>query len=412
MSIRLGGELEFKDVEIKASSLEARLSFLELLWQMKPKLVADLLRLFTFESLPLEIRGFEESDKSVKKEFLFYLKNNSFHSSEFARCDFRINTQQTPVLAFFEYFSQNQSEFEKLVEDDKKNSSKGLMHSNQESEEYPLINFTPNATDFIPNWKTLRSKPNSEKLCSSLTVWADKWNLNSEWCLDFALIVLKNFKIDLDDLSLTEEFFETDSALDFDSYEEFIKDGSAWRQALLDLRVENATTKYTTPIKLPKYPEFKFVFQQKIDGKQKKIFELKEIWKPMILNKEEFKEKVEIQLWQNFMRYFSSKSFLLAGQVSEVSKKLSEFSKALNNYISLVKSKFSDIASETIEKKRGENHLRWLINYQIPEVKNYTDLAKKEKLDRKSIKGGIKSVADLIGLNLRKSQYNGRRKIL
>ncbi len=40
---KFGGEYELKDVEIKTSTIEARKLFLELIWEIKPDVVIDLI---------------------------------------------------------------------------------------------------------------------------------------------------------------------------------------------------------------------------------------------------------------------------------------------------------------------------------------------------------------------------------
>ncbi len=54
MNLKLGGKLELKDLEVPTSTLEARKLFLELIWEMKPEVVLDLLRLFNLNSVPAE----------------------------------------------------------------------------------------------------------------------------------------------------------------------------------------------------------------------------------------------------------------------------------------------------------------------------------------------------------------------
>jgi len=110
------------------------------------------------------------------------------------------------------------------------------------------------------------------------------------------------------------------------------------------------------------------------------------------------------------LAYYTKRPALLVGQFSDASKNFIEFNKSLNKYISEVNSEHKSMYVQTVVKKSGGEHFYWLIDYQIPPVQNYSELSQKKGLDRKTIKGGIKDVAGLIGIKLRKSQYTGRKK--
>lgn len=66
MTLRLGGEFELKDVDIKTSTIEARKLFLELIWEMTPETVVDLVRLFNIESIPTDWQTVPDIDATKR----------------------------------------------------------------------------------------------------------------------------------------------------------------------------------------------------------------------------------------------------------------------------------------------------------------------------------------------------------
>ena len=404
MGIRLGGELELKDVDVKSSTLNARQLFLELIWEMKPEAVLDLLRLFNYESLPLRLQESQQPVNFATRLFLLHLKYYQFYSTDIFKYDFKADVRQTPLLAYFEYLFINQTKFETLLKDSKK------YWSDRASNPQPSLIIDKALVDLIPDWRALQSNPDANSLCSLLIQWAEKWNLNEEWCLDFALEVLKRFKIDLiDKLSLKVELLE-DFSITLDDYEQFQNEGIAWQQALLNLRFGNARTKYIHPIQIPKSPEFKFIWTQQTNRQRVSIFEVKDNWSPTIFTKETFKKRLEKQFWSEFLNYFAKKPDSLVGQISEVSRKLNEFQKRLDKYISKVEPLYKNVTIPTIVKKGGDKHFRWLISYQIPPVKGYEELSKENSVTRKAISDAIKDASKIINLALRQAKKSGRPK--
>jgi hypothetical protein len=405
MGIRLGGELELKDIDDKASTLNARQIFLDLVWEMKPEAILDLLRLFNYESLSLRLQKSQQLVNFAARLFLLHLKHYKLYSVDLSKYDFKADVRQTPLLAYFEYLFINQTKFEKLLKNSKK------FWSDRTNNPQPSLITDKALVDLISDWKTLQSNPDAKSLCALLLQWAEKWNLNEEWCLNFALDVLRRFKTELiDNLSLKMEFLEENSTFGLYEYEEFQDEGSAWKLALFSLKYENAGKKHNYSTQVPKSPEFKFIWTQESKGKRVAIFEIKDNWSPTIFTKESFKKRVENQLWSKFFNYFTKKSDSLVGQISEVSRKLNEFQKRVNKYTSKVESLYKNVAIPSVLKKGGDKHFRWLIKYQIPPVKSYEKLSKENSVTRKAISDAIKGASKIIGLTLRHAQKSGRPK--
>jgi hypothetical protein len=201
-----------------------------------------------------------------------------------------------------------------------------------------------------------------------------------------------------------------DFSITLDDYEQFQNEGIAWQQALLNLRFGNARTKYIHPIQIPKSPEFKFIWTQQTNRQRVSIFEVKDNWSPTIFTKETFKKRLEKQFWSEFLNYFAKKPDSLVGQISEVSRKLNEFQKRLDKYISKVEPLYKNVTIPTIVKKGGDKHFRWLISYQIPPVKGYEELSKENSVTRKAISDAIKDASKIINLALRQAKKSGRPK--
>jgi hypothetical protein len=73
------------------------------------------------------------------------------------------------------------------------------------------------------------------------------------------------------------------------------------------------------------------------------------------------------------------------------------------------KNRPSDLV-KTPQKYGGYKHFEWLVDYQMPPTKSYTEIKIKNNVDLKTVREGIKNAAQLIGLNLRKALHTGRRK--
>ncbi len=94
-----GGEYELKDVEIKTSTIEAQKLFLELIWEMKPDVVIDLIRLFNFESIPTQWQNEPKSLDACTKLFLFHTQYHHCYSIDLTQIGFKPDVRNTPFLA-------------------------------------------------------------------------------------------------------------------------------------------------------------------------------------------------------------------------------------------------------------------------------------------------------------------------
>lgn len=184
MSLRLGnGEYERIDVETKNSTFVARHKFLETLWKKRSDWAFDLLRLFNYEELPEELLTRECIDKTFIS-FLPHLLTTFPHEIEIQH-----KFIDTPVIHYFSYFF-GKEDLIKQFEDEEEQS----LYSSPNT-----IRRRKNVIKkIIPGWKEIKSKEDANVLCLSLESWANKYNLNADWLMDFALDILCLFKINFD----------------------------------------------------------------------------------------------------------------------------------------------------------------------------------------------------------------------
>lgn len=439
MAMKFGGDYELKNVDIKTSTLEARKLFLNLIWEMKPKAVLDLTRLFNIDSHPDEWLkkpfGWQEDNYEIryaKRLFLLHTKEPNRYSFDLTRLGIKSNARQTPVLAYFDFLFKNQAELDKLtIESEKKWN---LFTHNPKQK---LI--TARALEMlIPDLKTLQLKEGSEWLCENLIGWAKKWNLKDDWCLDFALSCLHIFKTELiDELRLREDYLENGKNLSLRELNKFCRDGAAWKTAISLLSHNNVDnhlivpSKYshnqeiegkllTIPSKYPNYPMFKYVWEEETNRETKEIFEITNYFNPFAGRKEKFRKDIEKDFWRTFFEHFQEdktdftgangnnwkvclgepKWTKFMGNPKKIVEEHKKLHKCIDEYILRIKKTIKRDAVKTFEKREGDKHFRWLIEYQIPKVKTFEEIANKEFVDRKAVSRDIRGVAKILILKL------------
>lgn len=161
---------------------------------------------------------------------MYHTQHNNLYSVGLAKFGFKSDVRQTPVLAYFDFIFKNQAKFDELLE----KSEKFWKEFTPDNYYTDLI--TRRAIEeLIPNWQTLQSKNGSEWLCSELSQWAEKWNLKDDWCLDFALDCLKNYKIKLiDTYQLPDNYLQTNDHYSLWDLNGFWHNGKAWAYSLRD----------------------------------------------------------------------------------------------------------------------------------------------------------------------------------
>lgn len=399
MTLKLGGEFELKDVDIKTSTIETRKLFLELIWEMTPEAVVDLVRLFNIESIPEDWREVPKQIDFSAKFFLLHTQRNYLYSVDLTEFGFKSDVRQTPVLAYFDFIFKNQAEFDELLE-------KSESYWKEFTPDYYTDLITRTAIEeLIPNWQTLQSKKGSEWLCSELSQWAKKWNLKDDWCLDFALDCLKNFKIKLiDKYQLPDNYLQTDNLYSLWELNKFWHNGKAWAFSLRDYD-EQDVWDYFFINKIPNYPSLQYIWKENT----KEIFKVEDKYNPLRAFPAEFLERVEQQFWSKFFEYFSGRQYSFVGNTKLLTDELKKFQNRVRTHISKAEAKMKPFAQRTVSKRSGDRHFRWLVEYQVLD-KSYNTLAKEQCVDRRAIMDGIKDVSKIVGLTLRESTKHGRKQ--
>lgn len=400
MVLKLVGELELKDVDIRTSTIEARKLFLNLIWQISPETVIDLMRLFNIESIPTEWQENQQTIDSTKRLFMFHTQNHYCYSTDLTKYGFKSDVRKTPVLAYFDFIFKNQAEFDELLE---------------KSEEYWKTVTPDHYTDLItgraieeliPNWQALKSKSGSEWLCSELSKWAEKWNLTDDWCLDFALDCLKNFKIKLiDQYQLPNNYIQGNDNYSLWELNSFWYRGKAWEHSLSDADWQDVDRQWFV-ITMPDYPLLQYIWN--VEGKE--IFRIEGKYIPLLGHPDDFRERTDKQFWSKFFEYFSEKQHLLVENNKLLTDELRKFQQCVNDHISKARIKLEPYSQDAVIKRSGDLHFRWLIEYQIPPFKSYHKLSEEHGVESKAIRYGIESVSNLLGLTLRPAKRTGRPK--
>jgi hypothetical protein len=377
MTLKLGGELELVDVDVRTSTLVARKLFLNLIWDMKPEVVIDLVRLFNIESIPAELKVNPNPIDFSAKVFLLHTKFHHCYSIDLNEFGYKPDVRQTPVLAYFDFIFRNQKEFDELW---KKSEAQWEVYSPNASDQ--LI--TESALEeFIPDWKSLQSRTDSDWLCSELIKWAEKWNLQDEWCLDFALDCLREFKVKLiDEIRLPDDYLNKNDISPLFELNRFWNRGMAWHYSLWDFGYKNMRDFMFTN-EIPDYPQFKYSWEIATEEETQEIFTVEGHFNPLAMFPEDFRRKVEEQFWSGFFGFFAVHKYSFVGNNKQLLDELAKFQKGVDDYISKTEELIKPFAVETIRKKSGDRHFRWLIEYQISPVKSYNELAKENNVDRR-----------------------------
>jgi ribosomal protein L20A (L18A) len=401
--MKLGGELELRDVDIKTSTIEARKLFLNLVLAMKPEVGSDLMRLFNKESLPRDVQEQPNLIDFSAKFFLLHTKKPHCYSVDLTEFGYKPEVRQTPVLAYFDFIFRNQAEFDQRLIESEKEWKSYTPNPYQE-----LI--TRSALEkLIPDWKTLQSKDNSKLLCSELSQWAEKWNLTDDWCFDFALHCLKLFKINLiDKCWFPDNYLESKNIYSLFELRNFWYDGRAWRESVSDLSERNLRDYFFTS-EIPNYPKLNYVWELKTEKGTQEILSLEGYYNPLHMYPENFRREIEERFWARLSEFLSFNRFAFVGNSKLLIDELSKFQKSVDDYISYAEELMKPHADRTVVKRSGDKHFRWLVEYQIL-GKSYNKLAAENDVDRRAVRDGIKNVSEIIELTLRDLSLGGKQK--
>lgn len=175
------GDYERIDVKVRLSTWFMRHYFLQTLVERKDRWAKDLTRLINYKILPSELLEEDKADSTFYAFFAIFCGYNPFN------VEIRADLLDTPLKAFFYYLEEKKDEIDKLKDEE---IAKNYIRCTNDTEKKAI-------EKLLPNWKTLKKNKEAESLCLLLENWAEEFNLNADWCLDFILMVLINFKISI-----------------------------------------------------------------------------------------------------------------------------------------------------------------------------------------------------------------------
>lgn len=185
MGLRLGsGDYERIDVDIRQSTLEARHLFFQTLGQKKCECFRNLLRLFNSEIIPYDYWNEQNYQYTF---FTCVLALSKKLPSEYKLLPDFIDT---PVFHYYSFLSKKELLIKKLENDEELQKFVTRYDPNERKNN--------SLKQIIPNWNELKANKEAKLLCQSLENWADKYHLNEDWLLDFALQILRHFKLNFD----------------------------------------------------------------------------------------------------------------------------------------------------------------------------------------------------------------------
>jgi hypothetical protein len=310
------GEFERADVEVRLSTWFMRHYFLKTLINKKGNWARDLVRLANYKMLP------EECHEAGQADYTFYIFLTHFFGHNPHNLNFGSDLLDTPLRAFFTYLEKKKSKIAKLKKD---GAALNRIHKTNDIEKAAL-------EQLLPDWKTLKSDQEANHLCALLENWAKEYNLNVEWCLDYALMVLINFKISLS--SEMEKFNNNitagdDIKLHISRFDRHLRE--AIYAGLNDFRKVKISTELWSAERLDSFPQFVF---------KHKDFEYPAVtWFPHVTRRKEFVDDQEMK----FARFADVLIDLHRNGISYEKDYLRE----LNAYCDGVERQVSDIEAQS-----------------------------------------------------------------
>jgi hypothetical protein len=199
----------------------------------------------------------------------------------------------------------------------------------------------------------LQQEKLADQLCLALREWARKWNLNNDWCLNHAVLTLRD---------------------------------QSWDSALFWLQTEPIFSQYELTKELKKdLAEFTFNYQGihiAVEG-------------PFFRPPAQFTEDVK----QSFGAS--------GGPTVRGARKTLGFE--LRIYLDKVAKANKSLKLSPPPVRWTPNHFDWLIRYQIGHM-TYREIGRTFDKDEATVREGTKNVARLVDLKLRRAEHPGRPK--
>ncbi|MDQ3648905.1 MAG: hypothetical protein M3458_01240 [Acidobacteriota bacterium] len=239
------------------------------------------------------------------------------------------------------------------------------------------------------NWESLQRNKFSAQIRKTFIEWSKDWNLNEDWCLDFAVAALKNW--------LTDRSSRWD------------KRSISLHAAITEIRSKNMMDAHTAPIisidesvtRLQSLidnssltPEFHFAWRD-IDFRTSH-------WDPLSSYRNEWVEKSE-QEFTDYLRHQNSNGLTTPNGA------LQRFRKKCDEYLRKIEGNALQVGLMKTPRRWADEHLTWAVRFQVQRwpmskiVENYSE-------PRKTIADGINKTLEFIGLTRRPDLPHGMPK--
>jgi hypothetical protein len=206
---------------------------------------------------------------------------------------------------------------------------------------------------FIHSWSALQQEKLPDQLCLALREWACKWNLNNDWCLNHAVLALRD---------------------------------QSWDGALFWLETEPIFSQYELTKELEKaLAEFTFNYEKVHITVEGPFF------------------KPPAQFTEDVKRSFAASG----GPTVRGARKALGFE--LRIYLDKVAKAKKSLKLSSPPVRWTPNHFEWLISYQVGHM-TYREIGRTFDKDEATVREGTKNLARLVGLKLRCAEHPGRPK--
>ncbi|SRR6266446_119446 len=225
---------------------------------------------------------------------------------------------------------------------------------------------------FTYGWSAIKRDETTAPLRRMLYEWVNKWNLSDDWCLDHAIATLREQHISCLDGGLPHARFTAE----------------AWETARVRGPSSEAIfAQHEVNEQLRKEGLADFAFQSdlipfKIEG-------------PFFKSLTEFRREVILRFQVEAGQSIRGERKRLDYQIDSYLKRFKAAAKRLK-------------LRQTRVRWADEDHFVWLINYQCPPCKGYREIGRTFAKNEKTIREGVQTVAQRIGLTLRSAECDRR----
>lgn len=246
--------------------------------------------------------------------------------------------------------------------------------------------------NLLPSWDALTKAEIVAPLANPLKAWAQNWQLDETWCLDYAMRTLRMWL-----------------------FRDYQRSQLSWRNAELSLSSEESSLMSDAiweNVSMREVTEFYKEAYGEDESKHGFHFEYKDFafknsgWSPFYQEIGEWKDKVT----EEFLSHLDVFR-LRRGRIPKGIKQA--FKQRTKEHVDTLKAATQKLGFKPAPKKRDLTHFRWLIYYQVQKPNwSYERIAKEHGTDINTVSSGIKRTAQLIGIKLRPPLPAGRKSRL